>query len=1057
MSNTIKFNKTLLASVIAASMLTACGGDDGDTNVEPADVTVTPPSVDVVVEAPEMPAADSATLSVKVTSATTRAPLAGVAVQALVNGNAVDVTTDANGSVVMSELPVNADVQLIFTDASGMYATAYSMFTTDEGMSSDAVSVEMFEAIDSSVAITSVTGEAIVGATLYIPGMYFGAGAPDVVATESATEAGSYTFAALPDNGDDFQIISTGDLMNAAGDVVEVIGVTAAPAAIAANTAAYNPMTVQYLGAGENVMTYVDSVSNPTIFTLSFDLSINGGEFVDAPATINLMAGSQTVVATLVGNSYVADLTAAQALSTVTVEAFTVGDSVFAVTEATLSTGLATFAESTSVSASLTTELVESNDVNVTVAHKVLSEDFVAGQSARVVIAFEQPVELVDMGEANFDISALKDSTSSIYAYPYRMYRYGEEYNDNYTKVTAKTETCFTAGWFGPQPCASTNVELHTPFEDRDDKTQYFYQNDAQVAAGLGDYNAAVSALAALEGTLATAEEEAGYDAAAATATYAGTEAAIAEAEAAYTDAQAAVVPAAVSALEVSYDEDLVAADATLLAADGDLAAATAALGLAQTDLDAAVAALDALDGSATVEEITAANALVLDTEIARDAAQADEDAANNVQMAAATAQGDAATLAAKDTATLQAEADAALVTAFDNVVAAVQAFEDAGRDEVYLASLEIAPAQTAMDDAWTAAYSFAQLGTVDYSNWNDKLKVNKTGLFMVKTGDNKSGNVLTADKFSFNADNTVLTIELDATNLLDDENLDNARSVVNGASYNFDFTVRAMADDSAFESKSISVTASNPLAADMIDNLVVASGAGKDVQNLAGYDLSAGTAPTRSSQPSAKFAADNMVTLDRTYTDGDSVVHNYSFPIVDPTSLSNYCTATDCKTNADSRLSAKYTTVNPVGGTNTVSLLSPVALTGTVEVVSVTYAEKWADSETGEQVITTEEVGQVIGLDEVGEDYYYIADVPFGTIVAKNDQYNEKINSTFGTDMVVTGFHSDVADGAYYTYTINPYGDSSLDHHITEVTVSFNLTTADGEAIVGEKTYTIK
>lgn len=1068
MSNSIKFNKTLLASIIATSMLTACGGDD--TTVEPAQVTMTPPDVIVEAEQPDIiveAEAETATLSFNVISASSRKMLADIVVTTVVNGETTTASTDASGNAVIADLPMNASVQLMFADADGMYSTAYAQIDAADLTSGSLVSVELYNAVDSSLQLTSVTGEAVTGATLYVPGMYFGAGAPDVVATESETTPGHYSFSSLADNGVDFNIMSTGKLMTANGDVVEKVGTAQA------SVMAFQSTALEQISAGEDLVLYVDSVANPATFDVSFDLSINDDAFTSAPDSINVMVGSETLSATRSGSQYHIQLDAEAALSFVTVMPFMVDDVMYQVDTATISNGISSFSEGASLNVSLTANLFnEMGDEATEITHTVLSNQVVAGQSATVVIAFDQPVELSNLNATNFAFKGLKPSTSSIYAYPDRLYRYS-----SVPRANAVTVDCAIPGPWGTTYCGSVNNMAFNTVDNDDDTTGYIYQTDAQLAAGNTDFNAKTDALTAAQTTLDNAQTvldeaaaDAGIDSAEAVANIEAAVIARDEAAAAYTAAQYAASPEGIveqDAQDVIDLADAVTAIATALTSYDNSVTAYDAAVLASTAADTAVTdaqtALDTLDSSATIEELAMATTAVED---AVEAAGMAEDAADDAEDAmdmAETAHLDAIQ-AETDLQTAIANRDVAtdLETAFVAYKDSLVAFEDANRDDVFNAAEAVVMAQTAFDTATAdlatadaARYSVVDFGSIDRSTRDDKLKVDKTGLFDVRSLNNKGNNKFADGQITWNNTNTVMTIELDAENILNKESENDYLAIANGEKLEFNFTVQSLSNSGLFESKTIEVVAGGSAAAQAIDSIMVVSGAGYDLADLENYDFSAGLPKARANQTNAYDLPENWITVpDRVFTD-NGVDYHASFAVVNPTGLRTMCSTTDCATNPDGRLDAQYKTVNPGSNTRNFTIVTPQELTGTVEVISAKYIEQYGDGE-GNHVVSEITPSTTLDVMNAYEGFLYIEDMMYNKLVPMTGSSKDYVNSFYGTDGIATGFPSDI-QGAYHVYEINPLGDGSVDGHYTEVTVSFNLETANGEKIVGEKTYQLK
>ncbi len=1057
--STMKFNKTVVASMVTVALLSACNDD----SIEPAAVSVTPPSVDVVVEQPTTDVvvevinedvAESATISGSVISATSRKALVGITVNVTVNGVVTPLTTDVDGQYVINDLPLGQDVMFSFVDSTGFLATSYGMLNTDDMQSGVvAPTVELFQAAQSTVAVTSVMGEAITGATLYISGANLGTGAPDVVGVESAADSGTYTFAGLPMSGADYDVLTKTKMMTASGDVVEVVG-SASVSIMSFGTSSSASTVVEDVEAGDDLIAYVDSVATPTMFDIVFSITgMQGDTLANGPDKIEVIVDGGAIWATHDGmGGYAVSLTAAQALSQVTVAPFDVDGDMYTLADATVSNGLSSFSGGEITVSSSAAMVNENAEMPTEITHQVLSNGFVVGESATVVIGFDQPVELANIQEVTYDYKGLKNSTSSVYATAKRgWYKNG--------RMEAETRNCFNINFQGNKvPCSYDFLYSSTPDNNRDE-TGFTYQTDAQKAAGSMALNAAKSSFDDAEDALDSAELAAGYDAAAANDNFTNASTNLASAETAYTEAQTTALTATVAALEATYDADLATADSIVTAATTTNTAATTALADANTVLTAAQLAFNTLDNTATIEEISAANVVVEDAQGVVDDA---DDALTVVSVeltAATTAQSAAALLATKDTATLQAEADTALATAFDNVKTAVLTFESAERDDVYVASNTLNAAEVAVSDAETAMYSVLEVNPHDINNYSDLIYWHKTGMMHLKSANNKSSNTISAESISFNADKTVMTITLDHENILQAEDEAAFQALSFGENFTFNFVVKSSASEGLFEAKEIELSSRNVMSTKAIDNLIVASASGKDIQGFNDYidEGWVGFNPSDRIDVTASQNPDNWVTVPgREYTDGDGVVHALEAPIIKPTYLGEYCTSEAC---TDVMANHYYNATNYQNGTNTVTLVSPYQLTGSFEVTTVSYADKGLDENDAQVIVEDETVSTIYNIADLNEEFVFVNDLLVETILPlPSNTSKDAVTPFYGVEKVITGFDPTVVkSGSYYVYKFNPHGGTNLDGHYTKVNVSYNLETTDGEMIKGEKSYTIK
>ncbi|WP_068545416.1 carboxypeptidase-like regulatory domain-containing protein [Thalassotalea crassostreae] len=473
MSNTIKFNKTLLASVVAASMLTACGGDD-NTTVEPAAVEVAPPNVtveppvtnsdvDVVVEAPEVV---TTTLSGSVMSYSSRAAVGDVTVTAYAAGQMFTAMTDSSGMFTLAGLPQNSEATVSFKSA-GHATYTHGVYTGDSaGINLE--NVTLVEAGSVTISVMNMAGNAVTGATFYVSAddldMLAGGGAEasDIVATAGAVD-GTYVFSGLP-VGMTFDIESS-PLYNSAGEMLEFIMGDTVKAASSAGANVQSTSTSQYV--------YVDSMENPTTFDLALNLEYMGYSLVDAPASIDLMVGGDTVSATLMDGTYYVTLSAEQALQSVVVAPV---DGLVA--SEVVSTGLSSFSGGDELA--LTLALEEMSEGAEELTSRVLSSNLVAGESAEIVIAFNRPVTVIS-DSIKFKTKELKDTAfSSTYV------KFDPEGYYQYVRPTVLGD-CVVQSWNGASPCRS--------FENMYVNPDYFgngilYATDQQVLDNLGETTA---------------------------------------------------------------------------------------------------------------------------------------------------------------------------------------------------------------------------------------------------------------------------------------------------------------------------------------------------------------------------------------------------------------------------------------------------------------------------------------------------------------------------------------------------------------------------------------
>ena len=132
MSNNIKFNKSLIATLVATSLLTACGGDD-KTTVEPAAVQAPVDATTVIEEGAVIieDVAETSSVSGSVSNGANGAALAGLTVNLHIDGERMTAISDDNGVFYFDELVMDADFLVEVVDENGMYANSYYAQRTD--------------------------------------------------------------------------------------------------------------------------------------------------------------------------------------------------------------------------------------------------------------------------------------------------------------------------------------------------------------------------------------------------------------------------------------------------------------------------------------------------------------------------------------------------------------------------------------------------------------------------------------------------------------------------------------------------------------------------------------------------------------------------------------------------------------------------------------------------------------------------------------------------------------------------------------------------------------
>ncbi|QBY03377.1 hypothetical protein E2K93_02865 [Thalassotalea sp. HSM 43] len=381
MSNTIKFNKSLIATMVATSMLAACGGDDvevQDTRTEIVEIpTPTPTPADPVM----------ASAYVSVVDGNTMAALSGASVEFHVDGKVVPAVASGTGYAI-DGLPTNSDF-IVAVNVEGK-ATAYAQGTTNSGaLNIDPIAV--YDSVPTSVSIVDMMGAPVTGLSLYVNGAdaagienmpsvqmegdsEFLSSIPNVFASESN---GVYTFM-LPANGTSFDVEVAGAFASQSMDYVVVGGAMS-------------------VAAGQSPMVYVDDAHQATLFTVSFGLEFADGSMVtQGPEHLYLNDGELMAAWDDASQMYwITDLSFAQVMNPIALDMVEIDGVMFAAMDVA-SAGLPSFdqaASSANITLAMNTDT--ENGEALPIEYKVVSSSVVAGTEAKFTVIFNQPVEIL--------------------------------------------------------------------------------------------------------------------------------------------------------------------------------------------------------------------------------------------------------------------------------------------------------------------------------------------------------------------------------------------------------------------------------------------------------------------------------------------------------------------------------------------------------------------------------------------------------------------------------------------------------------------------------------
>ncbi|WOH38886.1 hypothetical protein RI844_06615 [Thalassotalea fonticola] len=403
MSNTIKFNKSLIATMVATSMLTACGGDDVKVQDTVTEVVEVP--VNVPVATPADPVEVTASAHGSIIDGSSMAPLVGATVEIHSAGEVFSATVTGSRFTVEG-LPTNSDF-IAVVSAAGK-ATAYATGTTSDG-AINVDTVELFNTITSSVTVTDMMGDNVSGLSLYIAsvgdtGSNSSGQADDAaeylssIPNNFATETdGVYTFT-LPANGMSYDVEVAGDFSGLA-----VVGGSLA------------------VTSGQNPTVYVDDADEATTFSVSFGLTFADGSAVTSgPETLSLNDGDVTASWDADSAEYVIEgLSFDDIMSPLALDMVEIDGVMFAATDVAAA-GLDSFSDaaaSSSIALAMNTE--SDNGEVLPIEYVVAHSAATSATSATMTVVFNQPVELVGDIEAETDLSVENHWDAGLSTYNY--------------------------------------------------------------------------------------------------------------------------------------------------------------------------------------------------------------------------------------------------------------------------------------------------------------------------------------------------------------------------------------------------------------------------------------------------------------------------------------------------------------------------------------------------------------------------------------------------------------------------------------------------------------